>query len=153
MTHQEYVAEIQLKYIPTEIKARDYGKIRSSKDAYDFIYSLYDPDTIGLKETFVVIFLNRASNIIGYNIHSSGGIDSTVMDIRLICAAALKCAASGVIIAHNHPSGNLQPSDQDKKSTKNIYKALDLFNICLMDHLIVTPTKSNYKSFVDVGIL
>lgn len=153
MKQQEYVAEIQLKYIPTEIKARDYGKIRSSKDAYDFIYSLYNPDTIGLKETFMVIFLNRASNIIGYNIHSSGGIDSTVLDIRLICAAAIKCAATSVIIAHNHPSGNLQPSEKDKKSTRNINKALEIFNICLLDHLIISPTKTQYNSFVDNGIL
>ncbi len=153
MKQSEFVAEIQLKYIPSDIKTCDYGKIKTSKDAYHFIYSLYDPDTIGLKETFMVMFLNRASNIIGYNIHSSGGIDGTVMDIRLIIATALKCAATSIIIAHNHQSGNLQPSEQDKKSTKNNYKALDLFNICLMDHLIVTPTKSQYKSFVDIGIL
>jgi DNA repair protein RadC len=149
MKQSEFVAEIQLKYVPTEINRRDYGKIKSSKDAYDFIYSLYDPDTIGLQETFIVIFLNRASNIIGYNIHSSGGIDGTIMDIRLIIAAALKCAATSIIIAHNHPSGNLEPSVQDKKSTKSLNQALELFNISLLDHLIITPKEKAYFSFTD----
>ena len=60
MKQSQFVAEIQLKYIPSDIKTCDYGKIKTSKDAYHFIYSLYDLDTIGLKETFVVIFLNRA---------------------------------------------------------------------------------------------
>lgn len=151
MKQSEFVAEIQLKYIPTEINRRDYGKIKSSKDAYDFIYSLYDPDTIGLKETFIVIFLNRASNIIGYNIHSSGGIDGTVMDIRLIIATALKCAATSIIVAHNHPSGNLEPSVQDRKSTKSLSQALEIFNICLLDHLLITPNKEAYFSFTDKG--
>jgi DNA repair protein RadC len=149
MKQSEFVAEIQLKYIPSDIKTCDYGKIKTSKDAYHFIYSLYDPDTIGLKETFVVIFLNRASNIIGYNIHSSGGIDGTVMDIRLIIATALKCAATSIIIAHNHPSGNLDPSEQDRKSTKNLNQALELFNISLLDHLIITPKEKAYFSLTD----
>jgi DNA repair protein RadC len=153
MKQSEFVAEIQLKYVPTNTKIRDYGKIKSSKDAYDFIYSLYDPDTIGLKETFIVIFLNRASNIIGYNIHSSGGIDGTVIDIRLIIATALKCAATSIIIAHNHPSGNLEPSVQDKKSTTNLNQALEIFNICLIDHLILSPNERKYNSFVDVGLI
>lgn len=151
MKQSQFVAEIQLKYILTDLKKRDYGKIRTSKDAYNFIYSLYDPDTIGLKETFIVIFLNRASNIIGYNIHSSGGIDGTIIDIRLIIAAALQCAATSIIVAHNHPSGNLEPSVQDKKSTKNLNQALEIFNICLLDHLLITPYQEDYFSFSDKG--
>jgi len=153
MKQSEFVAEIQLKYIPTNLKTRDFGKIRSSKDAYEFIYNLYDLDSIGLKETFVVVFLNKGSNIIGYYIHSSGGLDSTVMDIRLIIASALKCAATSIIIAHNHPSGNLEPSSQDKKSTKNLNQALEIFNICLLDHLIISPNRTIYNSFVELGIL
>lgn len=101
----------------------------------------------------MVVFLNKASNIFGYNIHSSGGLDITVMDIRLIIISALKCAATSIIIAHNHPSGNLEPSAQDKKSTKNLNQALEIFNICLLDHLIITSKKNTYNSFVELGLL
>lgn len=153
MKQSEFVAKIHLKYVPTNIKKRDYGKIQSSIDAYDFIYNLYDPDTIGLKETFVVVFLNQGSRIIGYNLHSSGGIDGTIVDNRLIIVTALKCAATGIIVAHNHPSGNLEPSVQDKKSTKNLNQALEIFNICLLDHLIISPNRTLYNSFVELGIL
>lgn len=153
MKESQFVAEIQLKYIPTNLKIRDYGKICTSKDAYDFIYNLYDPDIIGLKEIFLVVFLNKASNIIGYTLHSSGGLDSTIMDIRLIIVSALKCAATSIIVAHNHPSGNTNPSEIDKKSTKNLNQALEIFNISFLDHLIITPWKNSYNSFVDSGLL
>ena len=71
------------------------------------------------------------------------------MDIRLIIATALKCAATSIIIAHNHPSGNLDPSEQDRKSTKSLNQALELFNISLLDHLIIIPNEKVYFIFTD----
>lgn len=149
MKHSEFVAEIQLKYIPTDIKRRDLGSIRKSPEAYDFLYPLYDQDTIGLTEVFIVVFLNRASKVIGYNIHSLGGITGTVVDIKLIVATALKCACSSILISHNHPSGNLSPSDNDKIQTNHLMKALELFNIEMLDHIIVSPDFGSYYSLKD----
>lgn len=147
------VAEIQLKYLPTDINRRDLGKISHSTDAYDFIFSIFDSDTIGLVETFVIVFLNKALRIIGYNIHSKGSIDGTLVDVRLLVAMALQCGCTNVIIAHNHPSGNLDPSAKDKSITNQVEKGLDLFNIHLMDHLILVPTHKMYYSFVDNGLM
>ncbi len=149
MKHSEFVAEIQLKYIPTDIKRRDLGSIRKSAEAYDFLYPLYDQDTIGLTEVFIVVFLNRASRVIGYHIHSIGGITGTVVDIKLIVATALKCACSSILISHNHPSGNLEPSKNDKLQTNQLIKALEVFNLELLDHIIVSPEKGEYYSFTD----
>jgi DNA repair protein RadC len=149
MKHSEFVAEIQLKYIPKDIKRRDLGSIRKSAEAYDFLYPLYDQDTIGLTEVFIVVFLNRASRVIGYNIHSIGGITGTVVDIKLIVATALKCACSSILISHNHPSGNLEPSKNDKLQTNQLIKALEVFNLELLDHIIVSPEVGKNYSFRD----
>ena len=153
MNKKLMVAEIQLKYLPTDINRRDLGKINHPPDAYEFIYSLYNLDTIGLFETFVVVFLNKGARIIGYNIHSNGSIDGTLVDVRLLVATALQCGCTSVIVSHNHPSGNLAASNKDKVLTKQLVKAFELFNIQLMDHLIVVPTKQKYFSFVDNGLL
>ncbi|MHA8060989.1 JAB domain-containing protein [Aquirufa beregesia] len=149
MKKEHFVAEIQLKYIPTDIKRRDLGSIRKSPEAYDFLYPLYDQDTIGLTEVFIVVFLNRASRVIGYNIHSIGGITGTVVDIKLIVATALKCACSSILISHNHPSGNLEPSKNDKFQTNQLIKALEVFNFELLDHIIVSSANGEYYSFKD----
>lgn len=152
MKKSDFVAEIKLKYIPTNLKRRDLGSIRKSEDAYKFLYSLYDQDTIGLTEVFIVVFLNRASRIIGYSIHSKGGITGTIVDIKLIVATALNCACSSILISHNHPSGNLIPSKNDKAQTNLIKMALEVFSLELLDHIIVVPIKGNYYSFTDNGL-
>lgn len=149
MKHSEFVAEIQLKYIPTDIRRRELGNVRSSIDAYNFLYPLYDQDTISLTEVFMVVFLNRGSKVIGYNLHSLGGNTGTSVDIKLIAATALKCACSSIIISHNHPSGNLIPSENDKLQTDLLMKALNLFNIEILDHIIVVPEFGKYYSFKD----
>ena len=82
----------------------------------------------------------------------SRGITGTVADPKLILGLALKSAATGIILAHNHPSGNLQPSIQDKDITKKIQEACKLLDITLLDHLIVVPEDA-YFSFADEGFL
>jgi DNA repair protein RadC len=151
MSKQEYVAEIKLKYVPSIIKSSIYDKINTSLEAYNFVKSIYNQDTLALHEQFVVVYLNNANNIIGYYNHSKGGISGTVVDVRLIVAVGLKCACSAIIISHNHPSGNLNPSIQDRKQTECIMKALKLFHIVLLDHLILVPDTSKYYSFTDNG--
>lgn len=83
---------------------------------------------------------------------SKGGITGTVVDVRLILSVALKSAATGIILAHNHPSGNLQPSENDKSITRKIEQACSLLDIKLLDHLIICPEKS-FLSFADEGLL
>ena len=151
MTHQEYVAEIQLKYVPSSIKYSLHDKISTSLDAFNFVSSVYNQDTLALQEQFVVVYLNKANSIIGYYNHSKGGISGTAIDVRLIVAVGLKCACSSILISHNHPSGNLIPSHQDRKQTECIMKALQFFNIVLLDHLIIASSTSNYYSFTDNG--
>ena len=115
--------------------------------------TIYNQDTIALTETFVLVFTNHANEIIGYNIHSSGTIASTQVEIRLIMAIAINCACSGVIISHNHPSGSMSPSKSDRLITDKINQALEVFNIKLLDHIIVSPNRGDYYSFADNGIL
>lgn len=127
--------------------------ITSSEDSYRFLYEFFPSNTIGLQEHFYVCFLNRANRVVGVYHTSTGGLTSTVADPRLILGTALKLAASNVILAHNHPSGNTQPSVQDKDLTRKLAEGAALLDLKVLDHLIVTPTAGEYCSFADEGLL
>jgi DNA repair protein RadC len=103
-------------------------------------------------EEFWAAFLNRSNLLIERNQISQGGISGTVTDIRLLMRKALELRTSSVIICHNHPSGNLQPSEQDKIITKKIKDAAGLFDIILLDHIII-GNSNQYLSFADEGLL
>ena len=105
-----------------------------------------------ISEEAVAIFLNRAINPLGYKHLSIGCLTGVIIDISLICASALLTRSSAVIICHTHPSGNLSPSPNDDKITKQLKDALSLFDITLYDHLIVTPG-SFYSYSVSNNIL
>ena len=122
-------------------------KISNSKDAYLIFNNLWDKDKIGVHESMNILFLNKANNVIGYYKHSKGGIDGTVADVEMISALAVKSLAKAVVIAHNHPSGNLTPSNADIQVSKELRDALKLFKIILLDSIIIT--KDNYKSLAD----
>ncbi len=143
------LAEIEISYRPKKVH---YPLIKSSADAYYHLLRYFPDETISLQESFVVIYTNRANRIIGVYELSKGGITGTVADPRLVLSVALKSAATGIILAHNHPSGNLQPSLQDKDITKKIQEACKLLEITLLDHLIVVPEDA-YFSFADEGLL
>jgi DNA repair protein RadC len=102
-------------------------------------------------EVFAVIFLNRANKINHFEIISSGGISGTVADPRMILRIALEEKAVGLILCHNHPSGNLKPSQPDKELTKKIKEAAKLFDIQVLDHIIVS--QDGYFSFADEGMM
>ena len=110
---------------------------------------MYDSDTLEYFESSIVIYLNRANNSIGWQKISQGGLSGTVIDIRIVLGTALKCGASSIIISHNHPSGNLFPSDADDKLTKQIFEASKIMEIQLLDHLIITS--EGYYSYADQG--
>jgi DNA repair protein RadC len=127
---------------------KDLLQIRSSSDVKDLIIPNFADLT---HEEFFCIFLNRANKVIKIDQLSKGGISGTVTDVRLIFKNAVVLTASGVIVAHNHPSGNLQPSGSDVKITAKIKEAGNLLDIQLLDHLIIYD--SNYYSFADNGLL
>ena len=126
-------------------------KIKSGEDAYNVLLDSWNLNTLELQEEFKVILLNRVNEVLGIYPLSKGGITGTVVDQRLIFAVALKCNATGIILCHNHPSGNLKPSDADITLTKRIKKCADFMDITLIDHLIIT--KNNFYSFSTEGKL
>ena len=142
------LAEIQV-YYSTQNTHKE--KINSVQTAYEFLLKSWDLGTLELQEEFKVILLNRANEALGIYSLSKGGISGTIVDVRLLFAVALKCNASGIIVSHNHPSGNIRPSDADIVLTKKIKKCSDLLDITLIDHLIIT--KNAFYSFSTEGIL
>jgi DNA repair protein RadC len=122
--------------------------VRSSKDVAEFLKLRLSDLTY---EVFAVVLLNRANRIIHFEIVSKGGITGTIADPRIILKLALLHGATGIILSHNHPSGNLQPSQADDQVTRNIQKAAEIMDIKLLDHLIVSD--DGYYSYVDEGFL
>ena len=144
------VAEVELIY-KSKVKASERPQIRTSKDGADLLKHLWSEDKIDFVEQFKVLFLNKANRVLGIFEASSGGLTGTVADPRLIFIAALKANATAIIISHNHPSGNLKPSQADEQLTEKIKQAGKFLDINLLDHVIVTS--EGYYSFSDEGLL
>lgn len=152
MKPQEYnISEVKLIY-KTKIKASDRSQVNSSKDVFQIFYESWDIDTIEHLEEFKLMLLNRTNKVLGIAIISKGGINGTVIDIRIILQYAIKANASGIIICHNHPSGNLKPSDADVSITKKLKEAALLMDINVLDHIIIVPDEK-YYSFADDGVI
>ena len=123
-------------------------QIRCSKDVAD----IFHPILADLAhEEFWILFLNRSNKVINRMKLSQGGISGTVTDVRMVMKKAIEYLASGIIVCHNHPSGNLNPSESDSKITHKIKEAGNLMDIQLLDHLIVSD--KDYYSFADNGLL
>lgn len=151
LNHVNYqVAEVQLIY-KTKVKASQRPKITTSKDAFDVLLSGWDIQKLELVEQFKVLLLNRDNKVLGIFELSSGGVSATVVDSKLIFAAALKGVATGIIIAHNHTSGNPKPSHMDIDLTKKIKEAGMFLDIRLFDHIILTT--EGYFSFADEKLI
>ena len=126
----------------------DSLQIKSSRDVAD----IFQPLLSDLPhEEFWILFLNRSNRVIARMRISQGGISGTVTDVRLIMKKAVEHLASGIIVCHNHPSGNLNPSEADSKITKKIKEAGEIMDIQLLDHLIISD--KDYYSFADNGLL
>ncbi len=148
---QYKVNEIRISY-KERIYAPNWKKINSSKDAAEILHGTWDRDTIGLRESFKVVLLNNANKVKGVYTLSEGGITGVVVDIRILFAMVLKTLSVAIILVHNHPSGTLRPSGPDKEITEKIKKAGNLFDIKLLDHLIIVPD-GDYFSFADNNLL
>jgi DNA repair protein RadC len=146
MTNQSHsqLSEIKVSYTPHPNIQRI--KIKSSHDALDFLYDIFPVD-INHREAMVAIYLNRANTVVGYATISIGGVSQTLCDPKIVFQKALLTHASALILVHNHPSGNLQPSEMDTHLTQRIREGGELLDIRLLDHLIIT--KDSYYSFSD----
>jgi len=142
------VAEIVLSYRANS-KISHKPQIVSSLAANRILRANWDESKIEFIEEFKVILLNRANRVLGIINASSGGTCGTVVDLKVIFAAAMKASASGLILAHNHPSGTLKPSEQDNRLTEKMVKAGKLLELPVMDHIIITS--EGYYSFADEG--
>lgn len=143
------VNEVEIHY---KKKSKINYKITSSQDAYMLFKTLYDDYTMEHKEFFWVAYTNRANKVISCMKLSEGGIAGTVVEVSHILQPAILSNASGIILCHNHPSGNLNASEADKVMTKKIQEACKFFDMSVLDHLIITH-ENRYYSFQDEGIL
>jgi DNA repair protein RadC len=144
------VAEIEVSYRnPTPYQ--DRIKVKGTHIAYEIFNCTWDKDKIELVEQFKVLLLNQDNGCLGIVNLTMGIINFCPFDPRLIFGTALKANATAIVLAHNHPSGNLNPSTNDIASTKKIVQAAKLLGISVMDHLVITP--QGYYSFLQHGIL
>ena len=142
------VSEVELTY-KNNVPYNQRQKISNSQGAYEILTNLFPENTMDYRETFIVLYLNRANQVLGYSVISQGGTSNTTVDIKMVIQTALLANASCIMLAHNHPSGNVQPSSDDNKITKRIMEAARLFDITVLDHIIIT--NESYYSFTDNG--
>jgi len=146
-TYKTNLNELILKRKSTDFKR---VKIKSSKDSAEYVRNFYSDD-LTIFESFFLLLLNNQNNTIGYAKISQGGVCGTVVDVKIVCKYAIESLSTRVILCHNHPSGALSPSRADKVITRKLKEGLKLFDIEILDHIILT--ENSYFSFADEGIL
>jgi DNA repair protein RadC len=137
--------------VKVSVTKGDKVTITSPEKMVEVMRSIFDADTILWTEEVIMVCLNRANDVVGYYRVSSGGFSGTVLDPRVVMTIALNNASSSIILAHNHPSGNLKPSEGDKAITEKIKSACAFFDMKLLDHLIITD--ESYFSFNEGGLI
>ena len=142
------ISEIEIIYKPQKYSV---GVVANSIQAEAVFRNFWNADTIEYFEEFKVMYLDRMRHVLGIYSHSQGGLAGTMCDVRMIFQGALKANAHFIILAHNHPSGNLEPSEGDKELTRKLKEAGKLLEIPVTDHLILTDY--SYLSFADNGYL
>jgi DNA repair protein RadC len=142
------VAEVRIDFY-SKVPISKMPQVKQSKTAYDILRAGWTE--INYREKFKVLFLNRANRVLGVREISSGGTNGTFVDVKMILQAALGCNANSMILDHNHPSGNFDASDADRFITQKIKQAAELFDILVIDHLIMTD--ESFLSFSEEGLL
>ena len=135
-------------YKRVQIKQAERQQVISSGTACNILRPLIGDIE---REEFWAIYLNQSNRVIRKERLSAGGLTGTLVDIRMIMKEAILCNATGMIIAHNHPSGNEKPSGEDNRITEQVKKAAETLNIRLIDHVIITS--NTYYSYMDNGML
>lgn len=144
------LAEVKLSY-KSKMPTSSFPQVTSPDQAEQVLRQVWPPGHIQLKEEFIVLLLNNAKRCLGWSKISSGGGTATIVDPSAIFQVALLGNATSIIVAHNHPSGNLNPSKADKTLTQRIKKSGDMLGITLEDHIILAA--DGYVSFRAKGIL
>ena len=143
------VCELTISYRRAELKR---WKVKSAEDVVEFArVNFYPPEVITYCEKFFTIFVDRANNIFAWKEMSSGGLSGTVVDPRLIFQTALLTHSSSIILLHNHPSGNREPSIADTQLTNKLCEAGKFLEILVLDHIIIT--EDNFYSFANEGLI
>lgn len=144
------VSEIEV-YYKRQVEYHNMTKVSSSSDAEGYFREYWGKKKIDHVEQFMVIYLNRSNRIMGWSRISQGGQSGTVVDPKIIFQIALKANAASFIMAHNHPSGQTKPSDNDLNLTKRIVSAGKFLELRILDHIILTSEA--YFSFADEGLI
>lgn len=139
------------------VKKSDYvslngysNKITSSQCAVNFCRELFG-DTVSIYESFYALYLNTAMEVVSYALISQGGIRGTVVDGKIIFINAIKTLCHGIVLLHNHPSGNINPSEADKKLTQNLVSFAKQIDLHILDHIIIT--EDSHFSFSNEGLI
>lgn len=144
------VPEIVVTYTP-KFKISQLPIVHDSKQAYQLLMQNWDKGQLQFIEQFKLLMLNKNSRVLGIYNASIGGLSNTTIDPRVIFIAALNTCSVAIILAHNHPSGNLKPSSDDIIATKRLKAAGELLDIIVLDHLIITA--DGYTSLNEEGFL
>ncbi|MGB4400175.1 MAG: JAB domain-containing protein [Daejeonella sp.] len=144
------VAEIQLTY-KSKVKASERPQINQSEDVHRLLLENWNFEIIEFIEEFKIMLLNRANRVLGIVEISKGSMSGTLADPKVIFAAAIKSAASQIILCHNHPSGNLKPSQADINLTRKLKTGGEILDIAVLDHIILS--KDGYLSLAEEGII
>jgi len=142
------VAALELGRRRQSSEVKDKEKITSSRDIFEVLHPLLADKP---HEEFWILMLNRANKVIDKMFISSGGLTGTVADVRMIFNHAIKSHATSIVLSHNHPSGNLSPSQSDIDLTKKMVRAGETLDIKVLDHLIIG--ENQYYSFADEGMI
>ena len=145
-----HFAEVSLRYSPQADQSL-LPKLNTPEEVYKFLLAIWDKDTLEISESFYVLLFNNKNKLLGWSRISLGSKSATVVDVTQVVTLALLGNASKVVIAHNHPSGETRASHADIKITGRILQALELHDIKLNDHLIVT--REEYYSFCENGLM
>jgi DNA repair protein RadC len=152
MKNKWFLGEVSIGYRRTDLdESLVKTQIRNSEHAAKFFRGIFPEEVMEHHEEMWIGYLNYHNRPIGFMQLSKGSVNGTVADVKGMVQSALMCNASGVVLMHNHPSGNKTPSDQDIKITGQIKQALNLFDIKLVDHIILTL--ESYTSMAEEGLM
>ncbi len=150
MKNRSIANELRVSYYRNEkLSVEDFKTVNSSKLMEKVFRKIWNTEELDVRESFYAIFFNNKLDVVGYRKIADGGLDSIMIDIRLLMSSGLLCNALRFAVAHNHPSGTLRPSGADRALTRTIIEAGNILNIELIDHFILTT--DSYYSFRDEG--
>lgn len=140
--------EVSVKYNKTKIKPK---KIRSAQDAVDVARYMFNENMLGCQEQIVLLCLDSACQVIAYRVISTGSISAAILEPKMVFTIALQCFATSIILLHNHPTGNTEPSREDIAITRQIAEAGKILEIKLLDHVIIADDE--HTSLAERGLI